>query len=556
MKYLYLKVILLFLLCTTTTVAQTVLKEIGPTSASSDPQYLTVVGTTLYFVAMSPDGSGGLWKSDGTGIGTVLIKGELSIHSSLTELNGNLYFQAYDDNSGAYKPWISDGTTDGTRMIKDVPLIDPYWGILINPEMTVFKGQIYFKASNGRDVAELWKTDGTADGTVMITSGSGLAPFDLSYLTVFNDELYFAANDVVHGMELWKTDGTSAGTVMVKDLRVDYLGSTAGSAPRQLKVFKDVLYFAANGGTGNLGIEIYKTDGTADGTSLLKDINPYNGDSQNNGTAYFEFNNELYFQAKNVINGTELWKTDGTEAGTVMVKDIYAGVNSSSPLLPMTYAVYNNKMYFQATNELGTELWITDGTEAGTVMIKDIFPGTGYSGSGQNSSNPHWLTTYNGLVYFAADNGIGEQLWRTDGTDIGTVKLTNYVSINYSPADLCVVNNYLYFDAFTFPTGSEVWKYYGAAPITTGILDQTSENDNVIIYPNPASEFVKVEFSDLSDIVSIVMYSPSGVLVNEWKVAQGSSLLNLDLQNLISGMYYIVLTDVSGKKITKKIIKK
>ena len=64
----------------------------------------------------------------------------------------------------------------------------------------------------------------------------------------------------------------------------------------------------------------------------------------------------------------------------------------------------------------GSELWKTDGTDAGTVMIKDIFPGLG---SGSPSG---YVATDDGTVFFVATDGTkGYELWKTDGTEAGTV---------------------------------------------------------------------------------------------------------------------------------------
>ena len=53
----------------------------------------------------------------------------------------------------------------------------------------------------------------------------GLVAATLSELILINDELYFKANDGDNGEELWKTDGTEEGTVLVKDI---WNGSNGG----------------------------------------------------------------------------------------------------------------------------------------------------------------------------------------------------------------------------------------------------------------------------------------------------------------------------------------
>ncbi len=78
---------------------------------------------------------------------------------------------------------------------------------------------MFFSATDGTNGIELWKSDGTSSGTVLVkdinpSAGSGLP----KTLTNVNGALYFSANDGTNGYELWKSDGTSAGTVLVNDL--------------------------------------------------------------------------------------------------------------------------------------------------------------------------------------------------------------------------------------------------------------------------------------------------------------------------------------------------
>ena len=164
--------------------------------------------------------------------------------------------------------------------------------------------------------------------------------------------------------------------------------------------FGDLVIFSA---CNAWGCEPWITDGTSDGTELLKDINPF-GDS--NPADYTLFEGEIYFSADDGRHGVELWKTDGTEAGTVIVKNIAIEDDPDTPVdsSPHELTIFNGSLYFAATDgQYGVELWKTDGTEAGTVIVKNIAieddPDTPVD------SSPHELTIFNGSLYFAATDG-------------------------------------------------------------------------------------------------------------------------------------------------------
>jgi ELWxxDGT repeat protein len=184
-----------------------------------------------------------------------------------------------------------------------------------------------------------------------------------SYLTAIGNTVYFRASDETNGIELWKSDGTAAGTVMVKDIY-----NSGSSSPYDLKAVGNTVYFRAYDGTN--GYELWKSDGT--GTVMVKDIN--NGSGSSSPSQLTAIGNTLYFLANDGTNGYELWKSDGTAAGTVMVKDIYNGSGGS---YAVGFTAVGNTIYFQANDGTnGTELWKSDGTAAGTMMVKDIYTNT------------------------------------------------------------------------------------------------------------------------------------------------------------------------------------
>jgi ELWxxDGT repeat protein len=451
------------------------LADINPGAGPSFPQPMVVIGSTAYFAAN--DGTHGieLWRSDGTAAGTAMVadivpgSGSSSPYN-LTNANGKLYFKANDGVHGT-ELWTSDGTAAGTRMVKDI-YPGSYAGYFggsypnnSNPrELTNVNGELFFTANDGTQGYELWKSDGTTAGTVMVADinpdninpGSG-GP---DHLTNVNGELFFEANDDMHGYELWKSDGTVAGTILVEDIYpgsswvgngyVGYFYVPNSSSPSNLTNVNGTLYFTANDGTH--GNELWKSDGTAAGTSMVNDIYPgYFGGTlypnNSNPTQLTNVNGTLYFTATDGIHGYELWKSDGTPAGTAMVADINPGSSSPSKLTNV-----NGELYFSANDGThGAELWKSDGTAAGTTMVADINPGTTinwyYTGTYgtfsrslfNNYSNPDNLTNVNGELYFTADDGThGVELWKSDGTAAGT----NMVQDIYSGSSQRTFTNY------------------------------------------------------------------------------------------------------------------
>ena len=222
-------------------------------------------------------------------------------------------------------------------------------------------------------------------------------------LTDVNGILYFRATNGTDGNELWRSNGTALGTFQLRDINP----GSGSSTPMGLKNVNGVLYFSAF--HPSFGREPSISDGTFGGTVLLKDVNPGTGSSDPEN--FVGSNGMVYFTADDGTHGVELWNTDGTPAQTRLVKDINPGSADAFGFLPSLVGS-NGRLFFTADDGVhDTELWRSDGSDAGTVMVKDINPN-------ENSVYGSDMIAFNGTLLFSADDGIiGHELWSHDTAD-------------------------------------------------------------------------------------------------------------------------------------------
>ncbi|MGB1019372.1 MAG: ELWxxDGT repeat protein [Chitinophagales bacterium] len=314
---------------------------------------------------------------------------------NFSKIGDKAFFVAEAQGSGI-ELWTTDGTEAGTVLLKDIDAGNGQ-GVSGDVEVLELNGNAIFSANDGSAGKELWISDGTTAGTNLLkeihgspTAGNGSFP---KYLTKMGNEIFFNASDKFAGVyneELWKTDGTAAGTVMVKEIN-----TSTRSRPEYLTEMNGKIYFSADDGTGKA---LWATDGTDAGTVKIK--------SNSGGAAFspqdiIKMGDEIFFNAYDSGNNNELWKSDGTEAGTVLVKDIASGPAAGSE--PDNFIVVENTLYFKVS---GGDLWKTDGTNAGTVLVT-------------NSFNVFDMISFKDVLYFVGDNGsVGREIYNIDAAGL------------------------------------------------------------------------------------------------------------------------------------------
>ena len=449
-------------------------------AADSVTSGLGFLGDLAYFGLGGPGRDASeVWTSDGTQTGTrqVTVLQRIapgSFPNFLPRDNGAV-LQVYDGTQ--YALWSSDGTPGGTSRLVTFPG-NRFFGGKLAP----VGGLQFFSVVENQNRDELWRTDGTAAGTLRVAQ---LAPGTrVSLSTAWRGRLLFQIAGKT--CAFWTSDGTPGGTREI-------LPQPAGQrCPTAVQAQGDRFLFVARvQKEGGFTPQIFLSNGTAAGTRQISQIRhsrqPLEGEAPvtAGGVTFFRI-----FRPGG--NDSEIWRTDGTGPGTYLAFDLaqpadlfgfrgslyftallpddfstrvlyrvpasggnpvaLAEVGTIATFAPARFTSAGERLFFVAVNGEDFDLWVTDGTPAGTRRATtpgslSVAPYMGMAAAGNR-------------IFFSADDGEhGQELWESDGTPGGTRLVWDLNSGGFSsnPANLAVSGGYLFFSADDGETGSEPW---------------------------------------------------------------------------------------------------
>ena len=475
---------------------------------------LATVGGSIFFVQGES-----LWRVNAAGEGATLLRRHVT--GELAVLSGGLMYN--HPGSSGLEWWRvdvgPDGVPRGHQRVLDGDSTDGdgafglgHFARVALPGHVVFVGE-------DRDGWGLFSHDGTRRGARLLcrfdyrTDSSAPTAAAVVRTEGEGETLLFGTRNEL------RIRGTSDGrSEVVRTFRQGYvhaIQSAPPGAPTGVKAIVTVVYPTADATMSPAPIELWATDGTAQGTRRLDRAS---GPGEWLGDRYFFTSKWNPYAAP---TGASLSVSDGTRSGTRLIKGLPpalagaslesvgvaagrlwliaakeqksqlwvldpAGGNArqlpATPTYGSSFAAVGDRVFFSAGDpEHGQELWSSDGRPEGTALVKDINPGPG-------DSEPRELTSVGQAVFFrATDAEHGSELWRSAGS-AATTALVKDIAPGFRdsrPSQLAALGDALYFAAGDLTHGSELWRSDGTGAGTTLVKD---------INPGPAGSLFEEPF--------------------------------------------------------------
>ena len=434
---------------------------------AGDSVSFAFVGGVLFFQGCALTGECDLWRSDGTEAGTrpVLPAPLLESVSGLQAVGTTVFFFASSVNPDL---WKTDGTEAGTRFVKRLDFF---------PRLTAATAdRFYFLVptmDEGLENGEaLWVSDGTEAGTRQLAffPGDDLSSSGIEWLKPVGRRLYFAAFHPLHGSEIWRSDGTPQGTVRVTDFvyRNPFLGALQ---PWQVEEVGDRVVFLATSGLSD--IKLWSSAGSRESMTALGEVcfDPgFCNDFIPSNWRLAKVGGRVVFRGFDPAHGNEIWSTDGTPTGTRRLSDRCPGPCTSVTADPVVSGSAAWLVLINREREPDLELWRSDGTPQGTRRFARLET---------NRFNYEMTPILVGnKIFFSAADEYGMELWRSDGTPEGTgpVDDIDRAVPGSAPSDLTPLGETLFFNVNPESSADSFYKTGGTAETTVALSEIASQD--------------------------------------------------------------------------------
>jgi len=428
-------------------------------------------------------------------INTAIVP-ESSTPGFLGILNGKMLFAATDGTGPGL--WSTDGTSSGTVLLRRVPIFPQI--MYPGPSNFVVMGNLgYFVVLGPTQGAQIWSTDGTASGTTVAVDlhtapGGGAIPI---LYGAFGSRLIFGADDVNGNHQLFATNGSSPGVQVLTNLTTTYAGVVGQPA-----IAGNKLYFATYGPVGVGGIyngTIWVSDGTAAGTHAVTNNTVGDDAIHYPQSLTVEGNQVLYVSNSKLWNidiptdtiapaslagvsysqlidmggyvaflggaggfgSAQLWRSDGTAAGTFSVAP------AAGPQYPLIQRVGNHVLFYGTDAQNNLQVMSSDVTAGNAIQLT-----TGTQPSNVSFTRAIYHATVAGFAYFSISDGPQTttwSVWRTDGTVAGTRRVGALPPIDQSePGNTRVAGDStaVYIQTYGADTKASLYEYDAAADST------------------------------------------------------------------------------------------
>lgn len=444
-------------------------------------------------------------------------------------------------NSIEYELWRTDGTSDGTILLLSYigngyafpPKISNKEENSNNKIENSLNGSILFIASNPSTSRSLWITDGTVAGTKMIKEfDTGNYDQPNIILEKIGSTFLFLRYST---KELWKTDGTTAGTSQILD---------SDGLPQKVYLPMGTMngrfYFS------NFN-KIFSTDGI---TISLELTTPTNSSIENH--SYIYNNTDLYYLVED-MNEPKKWS----------VNYVHDNISTNTKLTEFDGEIYRLEILsgtdkgvllnkYSASGTLQTQVFINKNTKEITTFPNGI--------NYKYTNNENNSIVFNDDIYFGAPlindaNDIGAELYKINSNssflvkDIypGTTNFNGYKIIFSSGLySFFVLNDKLYFVG-TVGADTKLFTLGSSTQPLDAITSSTNATD-IIVYPNPSTGEYTLHINE--DLIgsTVHIYSVLGEYITTYNAVEEDTK-----HNLSTGMYFIQIEN-QNKSYTQKII--